>query len=143
VPAEEDLFYQSNSHRYDCPPNRDFTGFDNVEPKYQLEDTNVDEMSPWKIRRCVGPILDYVKEQKAKGLDLDIPYEGQEVIKAPDPPKKPAPEFRGRRDNGRSRWRGRGRGGDGFRRNERSSEDAYASLLADFSQKEKKDIDYF
>jgi len=143
VPAEEDLIYQSNALRYDCPPNRDFSDFKNVEPSYQLEDTNVDEMSPWKTRRCVGPILDFVKEQKAKGLDLDVPYKGQEVIKAPDPPKKATPEFRRRRGGRRrGRGRGRGRGGPPGRLEQGNTQDLYDSLLSDFA-KNKNEIDYF
>jgi len=141
VPAEEDLLYQSNTIRYDCPPNRDFTDFENVEPTYILEDSNVDEMSPWKTRRCVGPILDFVKEQKAKGLDLDVPYEGQEVIKAPDPPKKPAPEFRVRAGGGRNRYKGKGKSSAGPQERA-TNDDEYASLLSDFVQKQTE-IDYF
>lgn len=142
VPAEEDLLYQSNTLRYDCTPNRDFSDFKNVEPTYVLEDSNVDEMSPWKTRRCVGPILDFVKEQKAKGLDLDVPYEGQEVIKAPDPPKKPTPEFRVPAGGGRIRRKGKGRGSARSRDRGEEEKDEYASLLSDFVQK-KEDIDYF
>jgi len=155
VPADEDFFYMSSKHRYDCPVNRDFTGFNDVEPKYQLDDTNVDEMSPWKTRRCIGPILDYVKEQKAKGLDLDVPYEGQEIIKAPDPPKRSTPELR-RNNGGRFRKRGRGRGFEpsfntrqttlALRQKkshqERKVDDEYSSLLSGYVQ-EKTSIDYF
>jgi len=138
LPTEEDVFYQSNVVRYDCPPNRDFTDFQNVEPKYQLEDTNVDEMSPWKTRRCVGPILDYVKEQKAKGLDLDVPYEGQEVIKAPDPPKRFTPKLR-RRLHGRNRS---GRGGRDAGYQARKPQDEYVNLLSGFMHN-KVGIGYF
>jgi len=158
VPADEDAHFQASFFRYNCPSNRNFSEFRNVEPKYQLEESNVDEMTPWKIRRCIGPILDYVKEQNAKGIDLDTPYEGQEIVKAPKPPKILWLEKRGRgrgrgqgpgRGRGRGRgcvrgMRGKGRGGRGSRQNA-STNNTFDSLLASFAvKKDKKDeIDYF